>query len=569
MARAAELTQSRKTLRAVMRRVLIVTGLASALGQTYADLIRPTGSRAWSPGLVTVVAAAVAALATLLVVTTPPVRRRVGEGLTPQHAVAAVLVFVLTDWAYGRLFLSAGSFSSRTRLETLALDLPGALVWIVCLAPLMWRRFRAAFGPQLKWIDDQRPPTGAERDDLVRMPIRAATFVLPYWLMLGMSSFVRNASGPIGLFGAAAALMGTVMTWMVTAVVIYLWTERRLRPVFVLAFKSGALPPSATAGIRSRLLIAWGLGSGIPLFFLASSPILLRATGLISNRQVVNLTLVFLGVVGLVAGFFTIAAAARSLAEPMEEVKRGLERVREGDISAELTIDDAGEIGRVKVGFNEMVSGLRERAVLHDLFGRHVGTDVARRALEEGTTLGGEQRVVTVFFVDLIGSTALAERCTPAEVVAVLNRFFAAVVDAVSAEGGWVNKFEGDGALCVFGTPVDQSDHAAHALRAARRLRESLASISDAGIGIATGDVVAGNVGAEERYEYTVIGRPVNTAARLTDEAKRRPSRVLCTAEAVATAGAEADAWAAAGDVTLRGLAMPIAVFEPVSVRVA
>jgi adenylate cyclase len=310
------------------------------------------------------------------------------------------------------------------------------------------------------------------------------------------------------------------------------------------------------------------LGSGIPLFFVIVTPGALKISHLLADAQVVRLTFGLLGCVGLVAGLLTMRAAARSLAEPMKEVRQGLARVREGDLSVELPIDDAGEVGSVKVGFNEMVAGLRERAVLEDLFGRHVGSDVARRAIAEGTALGGEQRDVTVFFVDLIGSTGLAETCTPSEVVDILNRFFAAVVTAVGAEGGWVNKFEGDGALCVFGTPADQPDHAARALRAARALCEALKPIADAGIGIASGEVVAGNIGAEERYEYTVVGRPVNTAARLADEAKRHPARVLAAEGAITAAGLEASQWTAVGEVALRGVQLPVVAFEPLSVAV-
>ncbi|TML63312.1 MAG: adenylate/guanylate cyclase domain-containing protein, partial [Actinobacteria bacterium] len=145
-------------------------------------------------------------------------------------------------------------------------------------------------------------------------------------------------------------------------------------------------------------------------------------------------------------------------------------------------------------------------------------------------------------FVDLIGSTSLAQSRPPEDVVAVLNALFAAVVGAVGAEGGWVNKFEGDGALCIFGAPDVQPDHAARALRSARSLRATLAQLDDVdvGIGVSAGVVVAGNVGAEQRYEYTVIGDPVNEAARLTDEAKRQPGRVLAGESAVRIAGDEA-----------------------------
>jgi adenylate cyclase len=100
-------------------------------------------------------------------------------------------------------------------------------------------------------------------------------------------------------------------------------------------------------------------------------------------------------------------------------------------------------------------------------------TDVARYALDN-TDLGGEVREVSVLFIDIKGSTALAERLSPDRVVAMLNDLFTAVVAAVEAEGGWINKFEGDAALCIFGAPLPQPDHAGHALAAALRLGAEL-----------------------------------------------------------------------------------------------
>src|SRR5206468_4244282 len=144
--------------------------------------------------------------------------------------------------------------------------------------------------------------------------------------------------------------------------------------------------------------------------------------------------------------------------------------------------------------------------------------EVARHALEQGVHLGGERRPASVLFIDLIGSTAMAQRLPPEQVVAVLNELFSAVVRSAADEGGWVNKFEGDAALCVFGPPAGDRDHARHALRAARTLRAGIDELArrhagvDAGIGVSTGDVVAGNIGAEDRFEYTVIGDPVNEA---------------------------------------------------------
>jgi adenylate cyclase len=243
-------------------------------------------------------------------------------------------------------------------------------------------------------------------------------------------------------------------------------------------------------------------------------------------------------------------------------VRTGWARVRDGAVDVHVPVDDAGDVGLLQSGFNDMVAALRERKQLEDLFGRHVGTDVARRAMKAGAVLGGESVAVSVFFVDLIGSSRMAEEQPAEEVVAHINRFLAEVVDATTEEGGWVNKFEGDGALCVFGAPVQQADHAARALRASHVLRDRLRDLGvDAGIGVSSGEVVAGNVGTESRYEYTVIGRPVNEAARLTDLAKQRPSRLLAAATTVALASS--DGWAGAGTVDLRGVREPVAVCEP------
>src|SRR5207302_4451035 len=135
---------------------------------------------------------------------------------------------------------------------------------------------------------------------------------------------------------------------------------------------------------------------------------------------------------------------------------------------------------------------------------------------------------VGVLFVDVVGSTALTSQLPPTEVVALLNTFFRVVVDVVEAQSGLVNKFEGDAALCVFGAPVPVPCPAGSALGAARELRRRLgAEITavEVGIGVSAGQVVAGNIGAEERFEFTVIGEPVIEAARLCELAKRHPQR--------------------------------------------
>jgi adenylate cyclase len=152
------------------------------------------------------------------------------------------------------------------------------------------------------------------------------------------------------------------------------------------------------------------------------------------------------------------------------------------------------------------------------------------------------------------------------EITRRLNVAF--VVDVVARHGGWVNKFEGDAALCVFGALGDHPDAAGSALLAARQLSEQLRSRLPqvtAGIGVSAGPVVAGNVGTANRHEFTVIGDPVNEAARLTELAKDRPEGVLASEAALSRAlGAEAGRWALGEAVTLRGRLRPTRTGAPV-----
>ena len=233
-----------------------------------------------------------------------------------------------------------------------------------------------------------------------------------------------------------------------------------------------------------------------------------------------------------------------------------------------MAVDDGGEVGLLQAGFNDMVAGLRERLLFRELLDHHIGDEVCAVRRRAWCRPSGEVREVSALFVDVIGSTGLAQAMPATEVVEALNELFRLVVRAVSAEGGWVNKFEGDAALCVFGAPDAQPDHAARALRAARRLRGDLAVWAtrgglDAAIGVSSGTAVAGNVGSEQRYEYTVIGDPVNEAARLSELAKSKVERVAASGATVAAAQGHASEWVAAGSETLRGRSEPTQLFAP------
>ena len=269
----------------------------------------------------------------------------------------------------------------------------------------------------------------------------------------------------------------------------------------------------------------------------------------------------------LLLGLPTMILTSRSIADPLDEVVDAMAEVEHGHIDTYVGAYERSQIGRLQTGFNRMVTGLAERDRLRDLFGRHVGTDVAQRAIEEGATLSGDVVDAAVLFIDLVGSTQLAESLPPQEVANVLNDFFRIVVDAVDEHQGLINKFAGDAALAVFGAPLRTGDPASSALATARTLGRQLRRLPvvDFGIGVSAGRVFAGNIGSENRYEYTVIGDAVNEAARLADLAKTSERRILCSAAAINRADeAERGRWAECYATVLRGRSEATQVSAPV-----
>ncbi len=414
----------------------------------------------------------------------------------------------------------------------------------------------------IDWVGN-RDPTPAERDEALHIAEAHAIQAAKFWAIAAVLFGGMNLVG--GLVSNATALPGAivfltlVIGGLTTTGTQYLISERILRPVTTLALSANPPVSPSGPGVGMRIRMVWTLATGMPLLGIG----LVALAGLSGEleAELVAGSVLFLAVVAGFSGLLATKLTARSLSESLAGMRGALGRIEEGDYDLQVPIDDSSEIGLVQVGVNRMAAGLAERERLQDLFGRHVGRDVAHAALDGGVKLGGEVREVGVLLVDLVGSTSMAARLPPEQVVRLLNRFFSLVVEVVESYGGMVNKFEGDGAMCVFGAPVNREDPAGAALCAARELRVRLTDELpdvDAGIGVSAGEAVAGNVGAEERFEYTVIGDPVNEAARLSELAKRRPERLVAAGVAVDRASRdEADRWELGEEEVLRGREEP------------
>ena len=288
----------------------------------------------------------------------------------------------------------------------------------------------------------------------------------------------------------------------------------------------------------------------------------------------VPIEFVELGVAGvsLVLSVWAALWVGRSILRPLHALEGSMRVVETGNLDTHADVTTNDEIGHLSTTFNEMVRALKQEALIRDLFGQYVSPEVARLAIAQEGHLEGQVVDCTVLFVDIRRFTALAEVLPPARLIGTLNRYFERMLAGVEAEGGIVNKFGGDSLLAVFGSPLNpMPDHAQRAVRAALAMQVALREFNrderatempelQVGFGIATGEVVAGNVGSTRKLEYTVIGDPVNLAARLQELTPELGAEILLSPETARQAGGVANL-RSLGEIAVRGRAQRVEVF--------
>ena len=415
--------------------------------------------------------------------------------------------------------------------------------------------------------DDDPSATEQARLRALRMPHYRSVITMSSWLVGSVVLIV--ASRPVAEQSVPVLAVATLLGAIADTIIGYLQAERVLRPVAVAALRGGIPDGFRRPGLVQRLVLTWVLSTGVPLLMIVLSIAATKFSLLDAPADTLFAPILLTAVAALVVGLAGNILSAMAISDPLRQLRWALGEVQRGNYNAHMQIYDATELGLLQAGFNDMVRELSERQRMRDLFGRYVGEDVARRALERGTELGGQERDVAVLFVDLVGSTRLAATHPPGEVVGLLNEFFRVVVETTGKNGGFVNKFLGDAALCIFGAPLEHPDAAGAALAAARELHDELVSVlgeAEFGIGVSAGRAIAGHIGALARFEYTVIGDPVNEAARLTELAKTEHDHVLASAVAVSRAvDAEALCWQVGEIVDLRGRTVPTQLARPVN----
>lgn len=282
----------------------------------------------------------------------------------------------------------------------------------------------------------------------------------------------------------------------------------------------------------------------------------------------------------VVLGLLVAMLVTNALVRPVHSLIGAMREAQGGRLDIELPVRSTDELGALTSAFNYFVQELRAKAAMRETFGKYVDPRILDRVLDASVAAdaGGGREVMTVSFGDLVGFTGMSERLTPANMVRLLNRHFGLQAQAVQDHQGIVDKFIGDSIMAFWGPPfVADSDHAVRACRAALAqlaatdtLRRELPELTglrrdtpaiDLRIGLATGEVIVGNIGSENTRSFTVIGDTVNLAARLEAANRFYGTRILISENVARDAGPqfemrELDA------IAVKGKVEPVQIFE-------
>ncbi|OHD70272.1 MAG: hypothetical protein A2W19_07225 [Spirochaetes bacterium RBG_16_49_21] len=255
------------------------------------------------------------------------------------------------------------------------------------------------------------------------------------------------------------------------------------------------------------------------------------------QRQNILIMIIVLTLAIVIVYFFS-----KTITTPIIRLFRATREIEEGRFRVDITPASEDEIGELTRSFVAMGLGLEEREKMKEAFGKFVNKEIAEQVLKGGVKLGGERKTATIFFSDIRSFTAISEKLEPEEVVEFLNQYMTRMVNCVNMTRGVVDKFIGDAIMAVWGAPVSYGNDTENAVNGALMMRNELMGFNKGrggvkkpiiriGCGINTGPVLAGQIGSEERMEYTVIGDTVNLASRIEQLNKPFGTDILISEE--------------------------------------
>jgi class 3 adenylate cyclase len=430
--------------------------------------------------------------------------------------------------------------------------------------------FRRAATPARAWLARQSSEEAADQ-------AWATTTWLPLMLVRRPSLYVIGAIGAaaaavlltalrdLPAYQAALLFPMSYLMYISAAILRYVGLDLMMRPVLRgigERLPEALLPDNVRVSLHQRLLVT------VPMVTWGTA---LIVGGLVTPNTgdfdtIGRASLVAVGVTAAVSMWLSLVLAD-AVSAPVIDLRDATRRLGAGDLDVIVPVVSTDETGELSAAFNAMVAGLRERERLREAFDTFVHPALTDRVLAEGTDLEGEEVEATILFLDVRGFTEFAERAPAQKVVASLNALYEAIVPVIERHGGHANKFVGDGLLAVFGAPERRADHAARALAAAREIaqsvRDGLGGELRVGLGVNSGRVVVGTIGGGGRRDFTVIGDPVNTAARVEAATRLTGDDILITETTLRALGHPADEFEERRSVPLKGKTARVRLFAP------
>ncbi len=475
----------------------------------------------------------------------PRIRWQLAAAMLPANLIGALLAFsYFTFIDYMALPRSEGLSAGALAFFVVGFTLLAVLsaVWTARWSRPLDAGSAGAVSPA-DWAEARRRA--------LLLPYMVALITVCDWTLAGL---MWGVLWPLmaGHFNGIRALRGifgiSVVAGLVTTAFVFFRIERLWRAKLPRFFPEGDL--SSVSGVlrlrvRTRLLVIFLLLGTAPLSLLGvfayRRSLALLAADPSTAAQIggnVLLPIVFIVAVGIVLAIGLALCVATSVATPLRDVQRAMRRVEQGDLDVRCPVVSNDELGAVAEGFNRMVAGLREREFLKETFGKYVSPEVRDEILSGRLSLEGQVREVTILFADIRDFTPWVEATDPQEVVRDVNQYFTEMHEAIRRHRGLVLQFIGDEIEAVFGAPVADPAHAEMAVRAALEMRARLTRWNESreragkvplrhGVGIHTGQVLAGNIGSSERLSYALVGDAVNLASRIQDLNKQFGSDVL------------------------------------------
>ena len=265
--------------------------------------------------------------------------------------------------------------------------------------------------------------------------------------------------------------------------------------------------------------------------------------------------------------FLLTIVIARFYSKPLLRLKDCAQNIANGNYDIHTGITTGDELGVLSDTFNDMAVSLKEKELMYDTFGKVVTPEIRNWLLQGNTNLGGETVCATVLFCDIRGFTTLSEQINPKQVVSLLNKYFSGMEQCIVKHNGIINKYIGDAIMAIFGVPLANENQALDAYKCCLDMRKKLTELNKEleaenlpsikfGIGLHTGNVLAGNIGSNSRMEYTVIGDAVNVASRIESLCKEYDCDLLLsetTVEKINNSGEAFPQLKSIGETQIRG----------------